>query len=121
MGQGNSAAGSGSTVVCVSARDSLAKEAWRKLNACNSFATGVWRNGSASDSRSEGWEFESLCPHYFDFPCAAMCCAHSSPACKLLRDEFENVAIDALPLRASPASDAPKETRKNKLRMLRGG
>ena len=26
-------------------------------------ATGVWRNGSASDSRSEGWEFESLCPH----------------------------------------------------------
>ena len=27
-------------------------------------ATGVWRNGSASDSRSEGWEFESLCPHF---------------------------------------------------------
>ena len=25
---------------------------------------GVWRNGSASDSRSEGWEFESLCPHF---------------------------------------------------------
>ena len=24
---------------------------------------GIWRNGSASDSRSEGWEFESLCPH----------------------------------------------------------
>ena len=24
---------------------------------------GVWRNGSASDSRSDGWEFESLCPH----------------------------------------------------------
>ena len=24
---------------------------------------GAWRNGSASDSRSEGWEFESLCPH----------------------------------------------------------
>ena len=23
---------------------------------------GVWRNGSASDSRSEGWELESLCP-----------------------------------------------------------
>ena len=23
---------------------------------------GVWRNGGASDSRSEGWEFESLCP-----------------------------------------------------------
>ena len=26
---------------------------------------GVWRNGSASDSRSEGWEFESLCPHFW--------------------------------------------------------
>ena len=24
---------------------------------------GPWRNGSASDSRSEGWEFESLWPH----------------------------------------------------------
>ena len=24
---------------------------------------GVWRNGSASDSRSEGWEFDCLCPH----------------------------------------------------------
>ena len=23
----------------------------------------VWRNGSASDPRSEGWEFESLCGH----------------------------------------------------------
>ena len=28
------------------------------------FVKGVWRNGSASDSRSEGWEFESLCPHF---------------------------------------------------------
>ena len=25
--------------------------------------TGLWRNGSAPDSRSEGWEFESLWPH----------------------------------------------------------
>ena len=25
--------------------------------------SGLWRNGSASDSRSEGWEFESLWPH----------------------------------------------------------
>ena len=24
---------------------------------------GLWRNGSASDSRSEGWDFESLWPH----------------------------------------------------------
>ena len=25
---------------------------------------GVWRKGSASNSRSKGWEFESLCPHF---------------------------------------------------------
>ena len=25
---------------------------------------GLWRNGSASDSRSEGWEFESLWPRF---------------------------------------------------------
>ena len=30
---------------------------------------GVWRNGSASDSRSEGWEFESLCPHLHLYAC----------------------------------------------------
>ncbi len=35
----------------------------RAFAACRSAAAGVWRNGSASDSRSEGWEFESLCPH----------------------------------------------------------
>ena len=29
------------------------------------FGMGLWRNGSASDSRSEGWEFESLWPHFF--------------------------------------------------------
>ena len=34
------------------------------LNAPQLRLTGVWRNGSASDSRSEGWEFESLCPHF---------------------------------------------------------
>ena len=28
-----------------------------------SISTGLWRNGSASDSRSEGWEFKSLWPH----------------------------------------------------------
>ena len=31
--------------------------------ALSSVQMGVWRNGSASDPRSEGWEFESLCPH----------------------------------------------------------
>ena len=25
---------------------------------------GLWRNDSAPGSRSEGWEFESLCPHF---------------------------------------------------------
>ena len=28
------------------------------------FERGLWRNGSASDSRSEGWAFESLWPHF---------------------------------------------------------
>ena len=27
--------------------------------------TGLWRNGSACDSRSQGWEFESLWPHSY--------------------------------------------------------
>ena len=29
-------------------------------NACNAHIMACWRNGSASDSRSEGWGFESL-------------------------------------------------------------
>ena len=29
----------------------------------HSSSTGLWRNGSACDSRSQGWEFESLWPH----------------------------------------------------------
>jgi hypothetical protein len=36
-----------------------------KRHDFNDRQAGVWRNGSASDSRSEGWEFESLCPHFF--------------------------------------------------------
>ena len=27
-------------------------------------SSGLWRNGSASDSRSDGWEFESLWPQF---------------------------------------------------------
>ena len=30
---------------------------------CLPLHQGLWRNGSASDSRSEGWEFETLWPH----------------------------------------------------------
>ena len=42
--------------------------AWRskatlRARGSSLLSEGVWRNGSASDSRSEGWEFESLCPH----------------------------------------------------------
>ena len=36
---------------------------WCKLISFRKI-TGLWRNGSASDSRSEGWEFESLWPHF---------------------------------------------------------
>ena len=28
---------------------------------------GLWRNGSASDSRSDGWAFESLWPQFLMF------------------------------------------------------
>ena len=31
-------------------------------------ALGLWRSGSASDSRSEGWEIESLWPHVVAWP-----------------------------------------------------
>ena len=49
---------------------------------------GLWRNGSASDSRSEGWEFESLWPHFFlmyiDHAHKCMCVIMSN--CKSLID-----------------------------------
>ena len=39
----------------------------REIDLARSEQLGVWRNGSASDSRSEGWEFESLCSHILPF------------------------------------------------------
>ena len=65
---------------------------------------GLWRNGSASDSRSEGWEFESLWPHVWYSPietwhasaqrqsfallaaCVSVCCAPPtiSPVCSAM-------------------------------------
>ena len=35
----------------------------RQTNKSAGRQLGLWRNGSASDSRSEGWAFESLWPH----------------------------------------------------------
>ena len=35
------------------------------FNIRNLETLAIWRNGSASDSRSEGWEFVSLCGHLF--------------------------------------------------------
>ena len=46
---------------------------------------GVWRNGSVSDSRSEGWEFESLCPHFTLFVPVRVC--------KLVRSCVELLAV----------------------------
>ncbi len=43
---------------------------------------GVWRNGSASDSRSEGWVFESLYPHFFYL--SSLLCFHYDIAFSLL-------------------------------------
>ena len=44
-----------------------ANQEWPSLYRAK-FNKGVWRNGSASDSRSEGWEFESLCPQPVSAP-----------------------------------------------------
>ena len=47
--------------VCVCARMCMCMSAC--LCVClRTHASGVWRNGSTSDFRSEGWEFESPCP-----------------------------------------------------------
>ena len=36
---------------------------WRGLLRSSALLNiGIWRNGSASDSISKGWEFESFCP-----------------------------------------------------------
>ena len=41
------------------------KSLWRAMQSCKIRRTlAAWRNGSASDSRSEGWELESLCCHH---------------------------------------------------------
>ena len=41
---------------------------WRcSLRSSALLNKGIWRNGSASDSRSEGWGFESLTGHFFPF------------------------------------------------------
>ena len=42
---------------------------------------GLWRNGSASDSRSEGWELESLWPQ-FPLAVAGACPVCSGAPCK---------------------------------------
>ena len=47
---------------------------------------GLWRNGSASDSRSEGWAFESLWPHLTNF------ITHQQPRTK--QKNYSNVYYD---------------------------
>jgi hypothetical protein len=48
---------------CACARPKLCT-GYHKRQQIQSGFKGLWRNGSASDSRSEGWEFESLWPHF---------------------------------------------------------
>ena len=50
------------------------------------FERGLWRNGSASDSRSEGWAFESLWPHLTNF------ITHQQPRTK--QEIYSNVYYD---------------------------
>ena len=55
-----------------------------RTKAAQHTATAQWRNGSASDSRSEGWEFESLLGH-----------ACASRLRKVMRDGQETFALQA--------------------------
>ncbi len=79
---------------------------------CHLAAAGVWRNGSASDSRSEGWEFESLCPHSqfsevrcpFCFLCCFRCCG-AVPSWVALR-RVRDAVTAGLPLASSSLHSA---------------
>ena len=53
---------------------------------------GVWRNGSSSDSRSEGWEFESLCLHFHQFFCSELHAASSISAVRLSLADWDTRA-----------------------------
>ena len=57
---------------------------------------GVWRSGSACDSRSEGWEFEFLCPHaeYLSAPKARRTFARCFFACQGNGTLYHDVAGD---------------------------
>ena len=52
-------------VIPVSLRDSRRAICGHDLSCCEK---GLWRNGSASDSRSDGWAFESLWPQFYNLP-----------------------------------------------------
>ena len=55
----------------------------REINFARSEQLGVWRNGSASDSRSEGWEFELLSPHILPFDeCSNDCFRPRTHSCR---------------------------------------
>ena len=58
---------------------------------CGFVASGVWRNGSAPDSRSKGWKLESLCPPFLEARWRTM----------LINTLRCNAMASSIPLRAS--------------------
>ena len=55
---------------------------------------GLWRNGSASDSRSDGWAFESLWPHFAFLHVEVSGCV--AAICGLLRDLKTSLCLSQL-------------------------
>jgi hypothetical protein len=75
---------------------------------------GVRRNGSASDSRSEGWEFESLCPQYCVLASLRRGHAHLLCIVPILTDaprkEAVNICAAARECRAACSPPPPGQT-----------
>ena len=113
-------------VDCIPAPDRLEIGAFVRRSACDNVAAfvhktvcehscsccsskGVWCNGSASDSRSEGWEFESLCPQR----CARLACRQGpSSSQKEIRTSWRskntvsgNVLFAQIPRKNLPLGD----------------
>ena len=68
----------------------------------SALSVAVWRNGSASDPRSEGWEFESLCGHMHSCSkfCGASCRgprAHCGPTSNTQRSPLNQNTHDCTP------------------------
>ena len=73
---------------------------------------GPWRNGSASDSRSEGWAFESLWPHFHLFTWLPHGCLGLRNCCWVSRDWlFSGITVGSARVVGNDAQDARENSR----------